>query len=115
MEARTGDSASEKPVRVVPVSSVTFTQLVPIPGFKDRATQVVTGGFRMDDGKQKQFPQVFLDLGMRTIVISGQHYPMERVVCFERAKAALSKLPAAPAIPNYTIGAQTSEPLTKKA
>ncbi len=67
-------------------------------------TQIESGGARVDDGQQKQFPQVFLHTQLRTVVIQGRHYPMERVVCFERAKAAYSKLPALPPLPNYTIG-----------
>lgn len=105
MEARTGDSPPEKPVKgPVPLVSVTFTSLVPIPGFKNMATYVETGATRTDEGIAKQFPQLYLDPVLRTIIISGKHYPLERVVCFERARAALSKLPPMEAQPEYRIG-----------
>lgn len=105
MEARPGDSAPEKPVKgPVPLKSVTFTRQVPVPGFKEMASHVEVGVFRTDDGRAKAFPQPFLDMGLRTIIIEGRHYPLEMVVCFERARTAATKTPTPPALPDYTIG-----------
>lgn len=107
MEAPTGNSPATPSLNaIVPLRSVLFTHPVPVEGFKTMCTQVESGGARMDDGSQKQFPQVYMHPGLRTVVIAGRHYPFERVVSFERAKAAMSKLPGLPDIPNYTIGKQ---------
>lgn len=88
----------------MPLASVTFVHPVPVVGFQTMFSVLDSGGFRTESGGQKQIPQIFLDPHLRTVVIAGRHYPMERVVCFERAKMALTKLPEAPALANYTIG-----------
>lgn len=105
METLPRDSAPEKPVdRRLPLKQVTFTHPVPVPGFKSMATTVVSGGYRMDDGENKPFPQVFLDPVIRTIQVGEAEYPLERVVVWVRAKFAISKPPAPAPLPNYTIG-----------
>lgn len=104
MEARTGDSPPQVPVdKNIPLSMVQFTTQVPIPGFKSMYSLVEVGAYRMDEGRDKQFPQVYYNPALRTVVVGTRHYPVERVVCFERAKAALTKLPPPP-VTDYTIG-----------
>lgn len=114
MEARTGDSPAQVPVtpeKAVPLSMVQFTTQVPVPGFKSMYSLIEVGAYRTDEGKDKQFPQVFYNPTLRTVVIGTRHYPVERVVCFERAKAALTKLPPPP-VTDYTIGKKKNEPST---
>ena len=71
---------------------------------RSMATMAESGGTRNDHGAVYQFPQVFLDPVLRAVVIAGRHYPMERVVCFERARMALSRLPDVIQPAEYIIG-----------
>ena len=115
MEALSRDSAPEAAVdagpksRLVPLESVNFTSMVPVAGMGSMISCAETGGHRVDKGKDFQFPQIFLDPVLRLIVIGDSQYPLERVVCFKRAKAALSKLPKIPAQPDFTIGKRKSK------
>lgn len=89
--------------RRLPLKVVVFQHAVPVPGMKSMATNVETGGMRIDAGKEIFFPQVYLDPITRTIHVGEYEYPLERVVYWVRAKAALTKFEA-PAHPDYTIG-----------
>lgn len=73
-------------------------------------TQVVTGEYRLDGGKDIPFPQAYFDPSTRTIVIGEYEYPLERVVYWRRAKMAMSKVPEPPVRPDYTIGHSVSRP-----
>jgi hypothetical protein len=113
MEARTGDSPAQVPVeKTVPLSVVQFTTQVHVPGFKSMYSLIEVGAYRTDEGRDKQFPQIFYNPVLRTVVVGSRHYPIERVVYFERAKAALTKLPPPPDTSNYTIGPRKHEPST---
>lgn len=106
METLSRDSASEAPVksRLVPLESVNFTSMVPVSGMSCMISCAETGGTRVDKGKDFQFPQIYLDPVLRLVVIGETQYPLERVVCFKRARAAKSVMPKPESKPNFTIG-----------
>lgn len=109
MEAPTRNSSAQVPLesspkdRRIPLRFVQFTRNVPAPGMRSQVSQIETGAYRVDSGVDIQFPQVYLDPLTRTILVGSYEYPLEMVVFWERAKAAISKFER-PALPDYTVG-----------
>lgn len=107
MAAHAGDGTSKEPVRRdprVPLRKVKFTGLVPVDGVTGMVTELTAGERRIMDGKDWLPPEMWLDRDLRVIKIGAMCYPMERVLAYEQATAAITKKPPPIDLSKFTVG-----------
>lgn len=108
MASRTGNGPQEVPVSTsrdprVPLRRVKFVGLVPVEGASHMVTELEAGVRRIVDGKDWLPPAMWLDRDLRVVKVGAWSYPLERVLAYEQATAAITKPPPPLDLSKFTI------------